>query len=182
MDAGDLLSGVAPVDADNAFTIMFWLKSNMGLTGGYRFMRMFAVGKDDAGAGTSELHFSVEEDGNMLIESYYYPGENNVHNVNPFSFMTDDWQHHAVAVDDLVVKWYIDGVERASGTMPSNVTSSEFYILGSAGTQGAGKISGSIDEVGVFDEALGQTAIQGFMNDGIAAGGGATPGTLISVQ
>ncbi len=178
MPSGNLLSGVAPVDADDKFTLMFWLKTS-DFGGG--FQRIFCIGNDTLSG--SEAIFAAEDA--SIFEVYYYPTNSVGANESEIfsgtdDFLTDQWQHHAAVVDGLSLTWYVDGEERGSGTMQDNVTSSEFYILGSP-TQGDDKIAGTIDEVGLFDTALDQTAIQGFMNDGIAAGGG-TPGMLMIVK
>ena len=178
MTLDNLLSGVAPVDADNAFTLMFWLKTS-DFGGG--FQRIFCIGNDTLSG--SEAIFAAEDA--SIFEVYYYPTNSVGANESEIfsgtdDFLTDQWQHHAAVVDGLSLKWYVDAVEKGSGTMATNVTSSAFYILGSPSQTNNG-IGGSVDEVGVFDEALDQTAIQGFMNDGIGGDGigGDGVGTLI---
>ena len=180
MTLDNLLSGVAPVDADNAFTLMFWLKTSDFAVEG--FHRIFSIGNDTATG--SEVSFAQELEGTSSAEAVWYdlnpdPGSEAPVFSGAATFLTAAWQHHAAVVNGTTLTWYVDGVERASGTMGDNVDSSQFSILGSP-SQPQG-IGGSIDEVGVFDTALSQSEIAGYMNNGI----GGTPSdasTLIMVK
>jgi hypothetical protein len=154
---GGVLSGVAPVDVDNAFTIMFWLNADSYSSG---FNRIFTIGADTD--TTSEVSFAQEfEEGVSNIEAVWYnlkpvetESEITVFKFEETFLVTAAWQHHAAVVNGTTVTWYVDGVERATNdTMGGNVDSTLFYILGSP-TQPGTNFPASIDEVKVFDTAL----------------------------
>ena len=171
MLAGSLLSGVTGLGAaDDTFTIMFWLQSDDFVD--ETFARFFSIGNDTGGQSEAIFAFVLEtafdED---QVEVVYYPlvpdmeGESTVFTIEP-NPLTTGWHHHAAVVDGLDLSYYIDGTLRNSGTMAGALTNSEFYILGSP-TQSSNGVSASIDEVGVFDTALSQSEISGFMTNGL---------------
>jgi hypothetical protein len=186
MPSPNLLSGVTGLaSADDTFTIMFWLQGDNFVDD--TFARFLSIGNDATGSEAIFAFVKETEYEEDQVEVIYYPdgnptgeGESNPLTVSP-NPLTTGWTHHAAVVDGLSLTWYVDGEEKGSGTMAGALTNTEFYILGSP-TQTGNGTAGSIDEVGVFDEALGQTAIQGFIDNGLAGDDGGTPGTLIFVQ
>ena len=171
MPSPNLLSGVTGLGAlDDTFTIMFWLETSNFQDG--NFARFFSIGNDVSSQSEAIFAYELFVPDDNKAEVVYYPlvpdmgGESTVFETSPNSFLTTGWHHHAAVVDGTSLEWFVDGVSRGSGTMAGALTNSEFYILGSP-TQASDGVSGSIDEVGVFDEALSQSEIQGFMNNGL---------------
>ena len=177
MDSPNLLSGVSGLaPTDTSFTIMFWLQSSNFTDG---FNRFFSIGNDTA--SQSEAIFAYEPPDDKA-EVVYYPlvpdggGESSPIEIFDVTFITTAWHHHAAVVDGLTLTWYVDGTLRGSGDIPmgETLTQTEFFILGSP-SQISDGISGSIDEVGVFDTALSQEEIAGFMDNGLTGGSPGSP-------
>jgi len=68
----------------------------------------------------------------------------------------NSWHHYCLTYDGTTVKFYYDGVLKASGARALNTGSSDFYI----GTWNEDFFDGKIDEIRSWDKALSSTEIQ----------------------
>jgi hypothetical protein len=186
MPSPNLLSGVTGLaSADDTFTIMFWLQSDDFVD--ETFARFLSIGNDATGSEAIfafVLETEVDED---QVEVIYYPdgnttgeGESNPLTVSPNPLSTG-WHHHAAVVDGTSLSYYLDGALKGSGTMVGALTNTEFYILGSP-TQTGNGTAGSIDEVGVFDTALSQSEISGYMTNGLEGTPSAADPEITSIE
>ncbi len=77
------------------------------------------------------------------------------------------WQHVAATFDGLVARFYVDGVETASRTFIGTAGNSNTWRIGSYGSSPAGFFPGSIDEVRIYDRALGAAEVTADVNRGV---------------
>jgi hypothetical protein len=74
------------------------------------------------------------------------------------------WQHLAVTFDGATLRFFIDGVEVASGLFSGDEGSSNTWRVGAYGATATGFFDGLIDEVRVYNRALSGSEIQSDMN------------------
>ena len=98
--------------------------------------------------------------------------------VNP---IVGQWQHLAATFDGTTARYFVDGAEVASRPASGSVGSSNTWRIGAYGPGPGGFFDGVIDELRVYDRALGAAEIQGDRDQplGIANSGAPTaPGNL----
>ena len=70
------------------------------------------------------------------------------------------WQHVAATYDGSVARLYVDGVQRASAAFSGSVGSSTQWRIGAFDGSPAGFFDGLVDNVRIYDRALGAAEIQ----------------------
>jgi chitodextrinase len=70
-----------------------------------------------------------------------------------------EWQHVAATFDGLVARFYVAGVETASRTFFGNAGDSNTWRVGAYGSGPAGFFPGALDEIRIYDRALGAAEI-----------------------
>ena len=76
--------------------------------------------------------------------------------VNP---SVGQWQHLAATFDGATARYYVDGVEVASRAFSGSVGNSNSWRIGAYGSVAGGFFDGLIDEIRVYDRALGASEI-----------------------
>ncbi len=69
------------------------------------------------------------------------------------------WQHVAATFDGLVARFYVGGVEVASRIFAGNVGDSNVWRVGAYGPGPSGFFPGDLDEIRIYDRALGAAEI-----------------------
>ena len=69
------------------------------------------------------------------------------------------WQHLAATFDGATARYYVDGAEVASRAFSGSVGDSNAWRIGAYGSVAGGFFDGLIDEIRVYDRALGPSEI-----------------------
>ena len=133
----------------STYTLMFWVNSPNP-----DYSRIVSVGTDSS-------HLSVGTWGSEGELVWNWEG--------PFAevsgFQPNQISHIALVVDGTSGNLYVGASSIWSGDLGGTPPTSHFEILHAPGHDE--NMSGIIDDVGLFDEALDQTAIADYMNNGI---------------
>ena len=91
------------------------------------------------------------------------------------------WQHLAATFDGTTARFYLNGAEVASKAVSGAVGTSNTWRIGAYGSVPGGFFDGVIDEIRVYDRALGAAEVQADMSQPLGItdpGAPTTPGNL----
>ena len=77
------------------------------------------------------------------------------------------WQHVAATFDGLVARFYVGGVETASRVFAGNAGDSNTWRVGAYGPGPSGYFPGDLDEIRIYDRALGAAEINADLGRGL---------------
>ena len=166
--AAALNPGTQGVDGSGSFTIALW--ANSSSNGG--FNSPFTA-REDNGASVNGPIIYNNNGGNWS----YWAGNNGPSGawnaINGPAVPVNTWQHVAVTYDSatLTRKMFIDGAEVLTANIGVSPNALRDIHIGSGQDDGLNFYwNGLIDDVGLWDVALGQVEIESVMNNGIGGG------------
>ncbi|WP_278036070.1 HYR domain-containing protein [Flavobacterium nitratireducens] len=164
---------------NNTFSIESWVKPNA--VNGTRTV----FSRKDKGNNTSGYDLSIS-DGQVRFNWYNASGGNSI-STGTNVIGTDRWYHLASTFDGTTYKLYVDGIEIASknGTAPATTTTTVEALLGAmhqSSNVPAQYFNGWIDEVKIWNKALGVEQIRQMMNQEIDASGTDVGGVVIPLR
>lgn len=144
-----------PLPGDG-FTVMLWAKSDQPDQG--VFGSLFSNGQ----GGTNHFQFDADGNGNWRI---------NTTNAAIFGPIVDEWTHLAVTWDGANRIMYYNG-EPVGDPFPSNPGGSfdEYRIGVNRANDGPGAVDAEIDDVRIYDFALGAAEVRAAMTDDGSSG------------
>jgi chitodextrinase len=92
------------------------------------------------------------------------------------------WQHLAASFDGTTARFYINGIEVASRAVAAGAGNSNSWKIGAYNSPAGGFFDGLIDDVRIYNRALGGSEIQSDMNQPVTianAGAPTAPGNLV---
>ncbi len=149
-------------DVSNDFSVAFWVQTTaIGGTGTWRQGEGLVNGSVGAGAndfGTAlvgnQLAFGVGNPDTTLVSS---------------TPINDGQWHHCVATraqSSGALQLYVDGGLQASGTGTTNPLTAPAYLRFGAMQSGGGFFNGNLDEIKIYNRALGNLEIAALYDDG----------------
>ncbi|MDW7693240.1 putative Ig domain-containing protein [Flammeovirgaceae bacterium SG7u.111] len=152
---------------DESFTIELWMKDE-----GTTNLGVFAGKIDNTVAKGMQIWVGMNPDGTAAFQLLEKDGVNNKQINSTGVFVDDGNWHHIVAVRDASVnqnRLYVDGVLRGSvstvGLYEGDFDAPVDFLIGTS-TIGGTSFTGSIDEVAVYNSAVGMMNITAHYNGG----------------
>jgi hypothetical protein len=163
-------------EVSNDFSIAFWMQTaTAGGTGTWRQGNGLVDGS--VGAGTSDF-------GAALVGKQFAFGTGNPDTtLTSSSAVNDGLWHYCVATrvqSTGLIKLYVDGSLQANGTGTTQVLTAPTYLRFGAIQSGGGFFNGNLDEIKIYNRALGNLEIAALYGDGASPPGPPTNLTCVA--
>jgi len=163
------------INPANAITVALWAKSNTTTWNNYYFL-----------ASKRDAFMLGPQSGSKMM--YFYVYVNNGWRYASFTPSIDitQWHHYAGTYDGTTIKLYIDGSPVASTTYAGTINNDTGYLAIGLDDGQARYFNGFIDEVAIFNRALGDSEISALtgttVNPRTYSDTGLSPGTTYTYR